>query len=73
VAFPEYVTRKCPTRKGSSTEPIDWILLDASIAHWVKPNSFWETRFTSSDVRAHGGQRASRLSDHCPIQLDLAL
>jgi len=69
VKHPETVTRKCPTRKGKSTEPIDWILLDASIAHWYIEDSFWETRFRNEDVKKHW----RRLSDHCPIHVDLQI
>ena len=65
------MTRKCPTRKGKSTQPIDWILLDADIAYWFKPRTYWETRFRRSDVEAHGGADSQRLSDHCPIHIDL--
>lgn len=64
---PESVTRKCPTRKGSSTQPIDWILLDASIADWFVEGSFWERRFERSDVEASG----RKLSDHCPISISI--
>jgi len=72
VKHPESVTRKCATRKGKSTQPIDWILLDADIAHWFVERSFWETRFTNGDVVAHGGRFSQRLSDHCAIHIDLA-
>jgi len=64
---PETVTRKCPTRKGYSTQPIDWILVDASVAHWFVEGSFWERRFSNSDVRASG----QRISDHCPISITI--
>lgn len=69
---PETVTRKCPTRKGSSTQPIDWILLDSSVAHWFVEGSFWETRFSSDDVDDAGGYSSQRLSDHCPISIDIS-
>lgn len=65
---PEFVTRKCPTRKGSSTQPIDWILLDASVAHWFVEGSFWERRFRQADIDAAG---PGDLSDHCPISIDV--
>ncbi len=67
---PEFVTRKCPTRKGSSTQPIDWILLDASVAHWFIEGSFWERRFRQADIDAAG---PGDLSDHCPISIDLLI
>ncbi len=67
---PEFVTRKCPTRKGSSTQPIDWILLDASVAHWFVEGSFWERRFRQADIDAAG---RGDLSDHCPISIDLLI
>ena len=64
---PESVTRKCPTRKGRSTQPIDWILVDASVAHWFVEGSFWERRFSRDDVEVSG----QRISDHCPISIKL--
>jgi endonuclease/exonuclease/phosphatase family metal-dependent hydrolase len=67
VRHPETVKRLCPTRKGRDTQPIDWILLPAEIAHWYQPKSFWETRFSREDAKVHG----QRLSDHCPIHIDL--
>lgn len=68
---PETVTRKCATRKGRSQEPIDWFLIDAEVADWFVEGSFWETRFSRDDVDASGGSRSQRLSDHCPISLNL--
>ena len=68
---PRTVQRECATRRGNSTEPIDWILLDMEVGHWFKQGSFWETRFSTADVRAHGGPSSQRLSDHCPIHIDL--
>lgn len=73
VAHPETVTRKCPTRLGASTQPIDWIVMDAKVSHWFKEGSYWETRYKFADVSAAGGQGSDRLSDHCPIQIDLVL
>ena len=60
-------TRQCPTRRGKSTQPIDWIMIHSDIASWINPDSYQETLFSSSDVKEHG----SRLSDHCPIHIDL--
>lgn len=71
VAHPVSVTRLCPTRLGNSTEPIDWILLSADLSTDFRPGSYWETRYSFEDVQAHGGRANSRLSDHCPIQIDL--
>ena len=73
VALSQTVSRKCPTRKGRSEEPIDWFLLDADIADWYVPDSFWETRFDADDVGASGGRNSQRLSDHCPIHIDLVI
>ena len=66
---PETITRKCPTRKGNSTQPIDWILVDASVAHWFVEGSFWERRFSNDDVQTSG----RRISDHCPISIAIDL
>jgi endonuclease/exonuclease/phosphatase family metal-dependent hydrolase len=71
VGHPLSATRKCPTRKGSSLEPIDWILVDLSLAEQVVTGSFWETRWSQADVDA--SQNGRGLSDHCPISLDLEL
>jgi endonuclease/exonuclease/phosphatase family metal-dependent hydrolase len=71
VKHPETATRKCPTRKGTSTEPIDWIVLDAGIADLVRDGSYWERRFSRPDVDATGGKTSQRLSDHCPINIVL--
>lgn len=64
---PEAVTRKCPTRKGTTTQPIDWILVDATIAHWYVEGSFWERRFSNDDVMSSG----RKISDHCPISIHI--
>lgn len=69
TGHPETVTRKCPTRKGTSTQPIDWILTDTKIVHWFVENSFWERRFTQTDV----DQARRGLSDHCPISVDIEI
>ncbi len=66
---PETVTRKCPTKKGTSLEPIDWILIDLKLTEHVVPGSFFERRWTQTDQEAAQGGRG--LSDHCPISLDL--
>jgi endonuclease/exonuclease/phosphatase family metal-dependent hydrolase len=71
VKHPETATRKCPTRKGTSTEPIDWMVLSAGIADWVRDDSYFERRFSRADVDATGGTNSQRLSDHCPISVDL--
>ncbi|WP_420335441.1 endonuclease/exonuclease/phosphatase family protein [Roseibium sp.] len=71
LKHPETVTRKCPTRKGDSTQPIDWILLSASLTNDFVENSFWERRFSNDDVNAAQGGKG--LSDHCPISIDLDL
>lgn len=71
VRHPETAVRKCPTRLGTSTQPIDWIMLDARIADWVREGSYWERRYSRSDVNATGGTGSQRLSDHCPVSLDL--
>lgn len=73
VAYPETVTRKCPTRLGASTQPIDWIVMDAKVSDWFKEGSYRVTRSKFADVSAAGGQGSERLSDHCPIQIDLVL
>lgn len=64
---PERVTRRCPTRKGKSTQPIDWILIDVTVAHWFVEGSFWETRFSNADVR----ESDRKISDHCPISITI--
>lgn len=69
TAHPENATRKCPTRKGTSLQPIDWIMMDASKAHWFAEGSFWERRFSDPDVKA--ARRG--LSDHCPISIDIII
>jgi endonuclease/exonuclease/phosphatase family metal-dependent hydrolase len=71
VRHPETATRKCPTRKGASTQPIDWILLEASIADRVNDDSYWERRYSRPDVDTTGGTSSQRLSDHCPISIVL--
>jgi len=68
---PETITRKCPTRKGSSTQPIDWILLDANVADWFVEGSYWERRFKRDDIRATSSGKGNELSDHCPISIDI--
>ena len=71
VRHPETATRKCPTRKGASTQPIDWFVLNAGIADLVRDNSYFERRFSRPDVNSTGGTNSQRLSDHCPISIDL--
>lgn len=71
VKHPLTVTRRCPTRKGTSPEPIDWIVLDVSLAEKYVEGSFWERRFSYKDINA--AQRGKGLSDHCPISIDLVL
>jgi exonuclease III len=66
-AHPETATRKCPTKKGNSTQPIDWIMLDAEVADWFVEGSYWERRFKRSDTDASRGG----ISDHCPISIDI--
>jgi len=73
IAEPQTTTRKCPTRLGLTTQPIDWFLLDARIAEWFVDGSFWETRYSYADVQNAGGKASDRLSDHCPIKMDLIL
>lgn len=70
---PATVTRQCPTRKGRSKEPIDWFLFGPRAAAWRVPNSFWERRFDSDDVVRSGGRSSQRLSDHCPIHIDMTV
>ena len=72
VPHPQTVTRKCRTRVGTSTQPIDWIMLSKDIEDWVVPGSFWEERFSYTDVNNAGGSSSKRLSDHCPISIDLS-
>ena len=72
VAHPTSITRECPTRLGTSNQPIDWIMLSPDIAEKFVDQSYFETRYAKADVDAHGGPARSRLSDHCPIQVDLA-
>lgn len=67
AAHPETAGRHCPTRRGRSTEPIDWIVLDETLAARFVPSSFTELLYTEADTTTHG----PRLSDHCPIRLDL--
>lgn len=71
VAHPESTTRQCPTRKGKSTQPIDWIILDESLSTSFEEGSFWERRFSQTDIVA--GQNGRGLSDHCPISIDLKM
>ncbi|PSM19840.1 endonuclease/exonuclease/phosphatase family protein [Nitratireductor sp. StC3] len=71
VPHPQTVTRLCPTRKGTSTQPIDWIVLDTGLAGRFVEGSFWERRFARDDINA--AQGGSGLSDHCPISIDLDL
>jgi len=71
VPHPQTVTRLCPTRKGSGTQPIDWIVLDSTLAGGFVQGSFWERRFTQADIDA--AQFGRGLSDHCPISIDLDL
>lgn len=69
VKHPETVTRKCPTRKGGTVQPIDWFLVDVRIADQVVVDSFHETRWPPEDVAK--AQNGRGLSDHCPISLDI--
>jgi len=64
---PMGVDRLCRTRKGRSTEPIDWILVSSNLTEKVIERSIFETRFSRDDTRDVG----SGLSDHCPIHLDM--
>ena len=64
---PMGVDRFCPTRKGKSNEPIDWILVSRGLSKKVIDRSFYETRFSQKDAREIG----SGLSDHCPIHIDM--
>ena len=73
TAHPEAETRKCPTKKGASTQPIDWLVVDARVSRWVRPESYWETRYSFEDAEAAGGTSSDRLSDHCPIRIDLVV
>jgi endonuclease/exonuclease/phosphatase family metal-dependent hydrolase len=73
IAHPKTGTRMCPTRLEASTQPIDWIVLDSKISQWFWEGSYWETRYSFEDVRAAGGPRSRRLSDHCPIHMDVAM
>gem|GEM_PF-4327988 len=70
---PASTTRRCPTRKGKSTQPIDWILVESTIKDWVVKNSFWERRFTYTDIAATSSGKGDELSDHCPISLELEI
>jgi len=69
VAHPISTPRLCSTRKGRTTQPIDWIVLDQTLEGAYVPGSFWERRWTSEDVDA--SQRGRGLSDHCPISIEL--
>lgn len=69
VPHPATVTRLCPTRKGSSTQPIDWIVIDVALAGTVQEGSFWERRYSNNDKNS--AQAGRGLSDHCPISVDL--
>lgn len=74
VAHPLSVTRRCPTRLGVGTQPIDWIMLSGTLANGYVDQSYWETRYKLADINATGGfGNNSRISDHCPIQVDVAL
>lgn len=68
-AHPLTLTRLCPTRRGDSTQPIDWIMLSADLVPRFIAGSFWERRYTKDDQMAAQGGRG--LSDHCPISIDL--
>lgn len=69
VPHPATVTRLCPTRKGSSTQPIDWIILDVALAGSFEEGTFWERRYANEDkISAQNGRG---LSDHCPISVDI--
>jgi endonuclease/exonuclease/phosphatase family metal-dependent hydrolase len=69
MAHPTTATRKCPTRKGKGTQPIDWIMLDPKLNDAFISGSYWERRFTRDDVLQT--QYGKGLSDHCPISIDL--
>ncbi|MFN3169145.1 MAG: hypothetical protein ACE37E_00455 [Hyphomicrobiales bacterium] len=71
-AHPRTVTRRCATKLGRSTQPIDWILLSPDLAGNFVEGSYWERRFTHDDVEAtRYGSTTTGLSDHCPISIDL--
>lgn len=67
--YPQTDTRKCPTKKGNTLQPIDWILVDARLAEQVVAGSYHERRWSREDVEA--AQNGRGLSDHCPISIDL--
>lgn len=74
ISHPETATRRCPTKKGGSTQPIDWILLDDRLKGSFVTDSFWETRYSYEDQQAAKiGSSGTGLSDHCPISIDLTL
>jgi exonuclease III len=74
IAHPLSVTRRCATRRGRSTQPIDWIILSPDLADNFVGGSYWERRFSNDDVQeTRYGSRTTGLSDHCPISIDLAL
>jgi len=67
VKYPVLANRLCPTKKGKSTEPIDWIVMSNSLGQKVVQSSFWETRYSKTDT----GKSGKRISDHCPIHVDI--
>ncbi|WP_108814375.1 endonuclease/exonuclease/phosphatase family protein [Loktanella sp. Alg231-35] len=69
VALPQTTPRLCSTRKGSSSQPIDWFLVEQPLARTFVQGSYWERRWTEDDRSAAQGGRG--LSDHCPISITL--
>ena len=69
VKYPIFADRACPTRRGNSTEPIDWFLVDARLAPRVQLGSFREIRYADGDISATRGGMG--LSDHCPISFQI--
>lgn len=65
--FPTSELRRCATRKGKSMHPIDWFVADREFARSLNPDSYFETRWT----REHTARHWQRLSDHCPIHIDM--
>ena len=68
IKFPVTERRACPTRKGKSTEPIDWIVMSNEMGQRVVDSSYQELRWTYEEKKYH----RNRLSDHCPISVDVA-
>lgn len=71
VKYPIFADRTCPTRRGTSTQPIDWFLIERNLARHVLLGTFLETHFSEEDMASSRGGRG--LSDHCPISLQLAI